>query len=153
MVLTCKWIRPDGHPYVHVDSWGGDVVQFVEHQTGTLPMQVRFPGAARDFSPRVHFQCRLSHGARTPCCGITCINICAHVKDPVVHVRVWWIMKTLKHPACTIGWVAQLLEQAFLRKSNLNFPWKKSQWDNTVVKKNAEGALCQEPRTVKDSLF
>ena len=23
-----------------------------------------------------------------------------HVKDPVVHVRVGWIMETLKHPAC-----------------------------------------------------
>ena len=39
---------------------------------------------------------------------ITCINICAHVKDPVVYVRVWWITETLKHLACTIGWVAQL---------------------------------------------
>ena len=28
---------------------------------------------------------------------ITCINICAQVKDPVVHVRVRWIMETLKH--------------------------------------------------------
>ena len=31
---------------------------------------------------------------------------CAHVKDPVIHVRVWWIMETLKHPACTVSWVA-----------------------------------------------
>ena len=36
------------------------------------------------------------------------INICAHVKDHVVHVRVRWIMKTLKHPVCTAGWVARL---------------------------------------------
>ena len=28
--------------------------------------------------------------------------------DHVVHVRVWWIMEILKHPACTISWVAQL---------------------------------------------
>ena len=42
----------------------------------------------------------------TPC-AIACINICAHVKDLVVHVRVRWIMKTLKHPACTVGWVAR----------------------------------------------
>ena len=40
--------------------------------------------------------------AHTPPCAIACIYICAHVKDPVVHVRVWWIMETLKHPACTI---------------------------------------------------
>ena len=31
-----------------------------------------------------------------------------HVKDPVVHVRVWWIIETLKHPACTVSWVARL---------------------------------------------
>ena len=24
---------------------------------------------------------------------------CTHVKDPVVHVRVWWIMQTRKDPA------------------------------------------------------
>ena len=43
-----------------------------------------------------------------PPCAIACINICAHFKDPVVHVRVRWIMEMLKHPACTIGWVARL---------------------------------------------
>ena len=32
----------------------------------------------------------------------------AHVKDPVVHVGVRWIMETLKHPACTIGLIARL---------------------------------------------
>ena len=31
--------------------WGGDVAQLVEHRTGTSPTQVRFLGAARDFSP------------------------------------------------------------------------------------------------------
>ena len=48
------------------------------------------------------------HGVRTPPCAITCIYICAHVKDPVVHVRVGWIMETLKHPAYSVGWVARL---------------------------------------------
>ena len=41
-----------------------------------------------------------------PPCPIACINICAHVKDPVVHVRVQWIRD--QHPAYTIGWVARL---------------------------------------------
>ena len=33
---------------------------------------------------------------RSPCpfCAIACIYICAHVKGPVVHVRVGWIMET-----------------------------------------------------------
>ena len=34
--------------------------------------------------------------------------ICAYVKDPVINVRVRWIVKTLKHPACTVGWIARL---------------------------------------------
>ena len=82
-------------------------LSWLEHQSGTPPTRVRFPGAARDFSPRVNFLCRLSYGVpstRT----IACIYICAHVKDPVVHVRVRWIIETLKHPALTVGWVAQL---------------------------------------------
>ena len=33
----------------------GDVAQLVEHRTGTPLKQVRFPGAAREFSPGVNF--------------------------------------------------------------------------------------------------
>ena len=40
---------------------------------------------------------------RTPPCAVTRIDIGGQVKDRVVHVRVWWIMETLKHPACTQG--------------------------------------------------
>ena len=43
-----------------------------------------------------------------PPCAITCVNICVHIKGPVARVRVRWIVGTLKHPACTIGWVAGL---------------------------------------------
>ena len=46
-------------PLVSVEG-GGDVAQLVEHLTGTLPTYVRFRGAARNFSLRVIFQCRLS---------------------------------------------------------------------------------------------
>ena len=48
------------------------------------------------------------YGVRIPPRAIACINTCVHVKDPVVHVRVRWIMETLKHPACTVDWVARL---------------------------------------------
>ena len=80
----------------------------IEHRTGKPPTQVRFPGAVRYFSPRNNFQCRLSYGVCTPPCAIACIYICAHVKDPVVHVRVRWVMETLKHPAYILGWVVRL---------------------------------------------
>ena len=41
----------------------GDVAQLVEHRTGTPMTQVGFPAAARDWSPRVNFWCRLSFDA------------------------------------------------------------------------------------------
>ena len=72
-----------------------------------MPTQVRFPGAARDFPPRVNFQSRVSKGVRTSPLAIASIYGCAHVKDPVAHVRVRWIMETLKHPVCTVGWLAR----------------------------------------------
>ena len=64
-------------------KWGdGDVAQLVERQTSTLLRLAQFHDAARDFSPRIDFQCRLSKGVcKAPVC-ITCITICAHVKDP-----------------------------------------------------------------------
>ena len=86
----------------------GDVTHLVERRTSTPLGQVRFPGAARDCSPRANFQCRLSYGVRAPPCATACVNICAHVKDPVVYVRFRWIMDSLKHPACAVGWVARL---------------------------------------------
>ena len=106
----------------------------VERRTGTPLTHVRFPGGARDFLP-VNFQCRLSYGVRTPPCAIACINICGHVKDPVVHVRVRCIMETLKHPACTVGWVAQLrCSWLFLGKATRISLGRNPKWDNTIEK-------------------
>ena len=92
-----------------------------------LPMQVWILGAARDFFPELTFR----HSVCTPPCTIACIYICVCVKDPVVHVRVRWIMETLKHPACTLAWV-EWLYCSWL--SLPNFPWEKSHRDNTAVK-------------------
>ena len=84
------------HLQARLVAFGGeDVAQLVKRQTSVLLMQVRFPGAAKDFSPRVHFQYRLSCGVHTSVCATACISICAHVKDPVVHVRVRSIMEAL----------------------------------------------------------
>ena len=98
---------------------GGNVAQLVERAPLT---QVRFLGAAKDFSPVVQFQCRLSYGVRTTPCAIACIDICAHGKHPAVHVTVRWIMKTLKHPACTVGWVVQLCRSRLSPKKQPVFP-------------------------------
>ena len=77
----------------------GGVAQLVERWTGTPPTQVQLPCAARDLSPRVNFQCRLSHGVHTYPCAVTCINVCSDIKDPVVHVRVQWITETFQTPS------------------------------------------------------
>ena len=51
-------------------------------------------GAARDF----HLESTFSADSLT-----VSVHLRAHVKDPAVHVRVQWIMKMLKHSACTVG--------------------------------------------------
>ena len=122
---------------------GGDVAQLVEHRPGTPPRQVRFPGVATDFSPRVNFQCRFLTYVRTPQtpatppnptptppqCTIACINICAHVKDPMVHVRVRWITETLKHPVCAVVLVARLCRSWLSPgKATRIFPGRNPSW-------------------------
>ena len=51
-------------------------------------------------------------------------------------------METLRHPAwhSMLG-SATLSQLAFPGESNPNFPWEKSQWDNTVVKKKKKFML------------
>ena len=98
----------------------GHVAQLVEHPTGMPPMKVRFPGVARDFSPIVNFECRLYYGCLyTPMHNH--IYICVHVKDPVVHVNVWWITETLKQPTCIVGIVVWLCHSGKFPMTEI--PW------------------------------
>ena len=66
------------------------------------------PRCGKGFFSQSQLSGRLSYGVRTPPCAFACIYVCAHVKDPVVNIRVRWIMQTLRHPACTLVWVARL---------------------------------------------
>ena len=57
-------------PFSQKGVGGGDVALLVEYRTITPLTQVRLPGAARDFSPRVNFQCRLFYACLyTPVCN------------------------------------------------------------------------------------
>ena len=105
---------------------GGDVAQLVERRTGTSLRQVRFPGATRDFSTRVNFQCRLSYGVRTPPCATACNNICALVKDPLDRVKssVYYGNTNSSSMHRRLG-SATLSKLAFPGESNPNFPWEK----------------------------
>ena len=58
------------------------------------------------FLPQSTFSAGCFTCVRTPPCAMADMKTCKHVQDPVVHVRARWIMQTLKHPACTEGWVA-----------------------------------------------
>ena len=65
--------------------------------------------------------------------AIACINICAHVMNPVAHVKVRWIMETLIYAACTVGWGSATLSQlVFPREGSPNFPREKPQLRNSV---------------------
>ena len=71
-------------------------------ETGSIPR------CAKGFFSQSTFSADSLYDVRAPPCVTACIKIYAHVKDPVVHVRVRWIMEALKRPACTVGWVARL---------------------------------------------
>ena len=75
---------------------------------------------------------------------IACNNICTHVKDPVVHVSSE-DYGNIKTPSMhdKLGSMT-LLQQSFLRESDPIFPREKSQWDNTIVKKEEEKNLNPE---------
>ena len=87
-LITCIFQQSQCSNHVNLFTplvWGGDVAQLVEHRTGTLSTQVRFPTAARDFSFRSEstFSADSSAVSVHRPCAIACIYICAHVKDPV----------------------------------------------------------------------
>ena len=94
------------------------------------------------FLPESTFSADSLYGVHTPPCAITCIYICAHVKDPVVHVRVRWIMETLNYPACTVAWVARpcrsWLSPAKETRISQRAGNEESHWDNTVVKSKSK---------------
>ena len=71
-----------------------------------------------------------------PLCAIACINICAHVQDPVVHVRVQWMMETLKHPACTVDWVHNSVTAGFPWEMQPEFPMGEITMGQYSCKKN-----------------
>ena len=103
----------------------GDVAWWVQHQTVTPLTLVRLPGTARDFSPRLNFQCRLSYSVSTPPCAIACIYICVHVScSPCQSSMVYGNTKTPNMYGRLES--ATLSQLPFHEKSNPNFPIAKS---------------------------
>ena len=90
--LACifHWVMRSGsaNRVVGCEQLDGDIATLKEHLTSMPLTQVRLPGVAGNFSPLVSFLYSLPYGVRTPTCAVACIKICAHAKEPVVHVRV-----------------------------------------------------------------
>ena len=115
----------------------------LEHRTGgTPPVPASIPRHGKGFFSQSQLSVQtLLRRVRTLPCAIACIYICAHVKDPVVHVRVRWIMETLKHPACTTGWVPQLCGLS-LGERQPRFPMEEIQLGQHSCKKKK---ICMWP--------
>lgn len=71
--------------------------------------------------PTVKILCRL-YNTQTSfgwyCKTVACVYMhakrsYAHVKDPLVHVRVKWITETQKHPAYIVHWASELVAACF----------------------------------------
>ena len=104
VVIFCDMVDSCQHLLLHPKSWcqkhgwqlqtvlqcqklGGDEAQLVEHRTGMLLTQVRSPGAARDFSPRVNFNFSAD-------CLMVSIHprVQSHASTSVCMLKILWSM-------------------------------------------------------------
>ena len=98
-----------GETWQTIQGWGcGSVGQTWSIGPSRRCRRFHSPVRQEIFLPESTFSEDFLTYVRTPPCAIACINICAHVKDSVVHVRIRWIMEAQKHQACTVGWIARL---------------------------------------------
>ena len=104
----------DRRIYVHVYTWWlwslplRDVAQLVEHWTARHSRRFDSPVWQGIFLPKSTFSADSLMVSVHPHVQLNTFSTCAHVKDCVVYVGSWWIMETLKQPACIIGWIVQL---------------------------------------------
>ena len=75
-------------------AWIAQLVECPTEKPGAILTQVRVPGATRDFSPSVNFQCRLTVSIQPPC-SLTRINICEHVTNGTI----FWTQENTTHTA------------------------------------------------------
>ena len=87
-------------------EWGCSSVGRASDRHATVEGSI--PRCGKGFFSKPTFSANSLTCVRTPLWAIACIYICAYIKDPVVHVKVRWIMKALRHQARTVGWVERL---------------------------------------------
>ena len=69
-----------------------------------------------------------------PCVQSSCIYICVHVKDPIVHVGVQWIMNMLNIQHLLQVGSHDSVAAGFPQGRQPKFPMGEIPLDNTVVK-------------------
>ena len=87
------------------------------HATGTGSI----PWGGKGFFSQRQLSVQAFYNVYTRPRAIKCINICVHVKDPVVHVSLV-IMETQKYLACTIAQNNQLDDCGHLMKKKEKQP-------------------------------
>ena len=100
---------------------GGDVAPLVRASDRQAADAGSIPWCCMGFFSQSQLSVQtLLHVSVHPPCENACVNICAHVKDTVVHVRIWWIVETLKTSSMhsRLG-SATLLQLAFPGESNV----------------------------------
>ena len=98
---------------------GSQIAQLVEHPTekpGAILTQVRVPGVARDFSPRVNFQRRLSYSVCTaPVCNRMHQHLCARSKSHTLAAMLLFVQIQILHKPIGMGIAAPWGCRALLR--------------------------------------
>ena len=102
---------------------GGDVAQSVRASDRHAADAGSIPRCGKGFFSLSQLSVQTLLRVFVTLCAIACINNCAHVKGPVVHVRVRWIFGNTKTPSMHSRFGSVTLSQlAFPGKSNPNFP-------------------------------
>ena len=107
--------------------------------------QIWVPGAARDFLPRVNFQCWLLQCLYSPPCAIACISICALFKNP----KQWQPYQCLDTQNYYTHWQKRVA--LLLQLLCLNYPGKVTQFPSreSVLKKMIHGQCTFESHCLK----
>ena len=83
--------------------WGWYVTQLARPSDGHAADAGLIPRCSKEFSSESQLSVQTLFWSLYNLCAITCINIYAPNKDPVVNVQVRWIMATQTYPARTIN--------------------------------------------------
>ena len=132
-----RFIRDQMLSMRSIPPWGGDVAQLLERRTVTPLKQVRFPGVARDLSPTVNIQCRLSFLCPyTPVCNRMHWHLCARKRSCCSPGQSSVDYGNTETPPSTVEWVERLCRRWLSPEEQPDFLMGESQMGQYSFKKN-----------------